>query len=139
MKRIAAMSMVLIATVILVAHAVIPHHHHDQRVHLESGHAPDQADLPLQESPGTHHHHGVGGTTDCLLEISVRLPSNSCRAFATGKIAEGQSLSPVATLEPAYLAYHPPGTVCRSDIPESALFHSPVYHSGNPHRGPPLM
>lgn len=74
-KRIAAISFILLANLVLLAHAVIPHHHHEAEVcfvnsHCESDHESDK------DHDHHHDHEGSNDYDSCLLKEIVTLPTN---------------------------------------------------------------
>lgn len=73
MKKITAHTFLLLATILLLAHAVLPHHHHQLQFCIESSHChhhnvPD----PLASS----HDHDGENSADCLLKQLIIFPAN---------------------------------------------------------------
>lgn len=65
MKRTVSIVMMLLASFMILAHSIVPHHHHDQvpvaLVHLHDGAVDAHSD-----APGHAHHHGEADE-DCLM------------------------------------------------------------------------
>jgi len=78
-KRTTAFVFLLVANMILLAHAVIPHHHHQAQVCVERRHC--QANHTAQHITPKHHHHheGKDSSTDCVLKQAVVLPANQIK------------------------------------------------------------
>lgn len=76
MKKITAYIIILTANIILLAHAVLPHHHHQLQICIEGSHchhhhAPEPID--------TSHDHEGENSADCLLKQLIIFPSNHAK------------------------------------------------------------
>ena len=70
----------LFATIIVLAHAVIPHHHHSNLVcvvssHCESDNYADEHNAPLNN----HKHDGKSDTDNCVIKQIIAIPANQLR------------------------------------------------------------
>ena len=77
MKRLPALFFILLANIVFLAHAVIPHHHHDSEVCFESSHC--QTHSESHEHSATEHNHNHDGENNavyCILNQVFVVPSN---------------------------------------------------------------
>ncbi|HNX84443.1 MAG TPA: hypothetical protein PKK03_08310 [Bacteroidales bacterium] len=76
-KRITVILIFMLAGILLVAHAVVPHHHHDKQVCFEKSHCIHE---DSDEEPGTSHdghsHDGENNHNDCALNDPVVITTN---------------------------------------------------------------
>lgn len=80
MKRITAFIFLVIVNIILLAHAVFPHHHHDSQVCLFDDHCSDDKIAHNHDTDKHgHEHDGNESALDCMLDNEVIIPSNSFR------------------------------------------------------------
>ena len=80
-KRTAAASFLLLAGIIFLGHAVVPHHHHGNLICFVKSHCTDE--YPAGDhgsSPDSHHHDGQEGPDQCLLKDPVIVSSNQTGA-----------------------------------------------------------
>jgi len=88
-KKRAAIFLILLANIVFLAHAVVPHHHHESQVCLES--CSCQSDCSTHEhntSAHNHNHDGSDCSVNCVLKQTVVIPSNQLRhelKYATGE------------------------------------------------------
>ncbi len=75
-KRITATLFVLLATIVLLAHAVIPHHHHQNEICFEYSNCECDHDGENQEHKDHKSHNVPHDFQDCILNQVVILPSN---------------------------------------------------------------
>ncbi|OQX72504.1 MAG: hypothetical protein B6D64_15035 [Bacteroidetes bacterium 4484_276] len=77
MNRLPALFFVLLANIVFLAHAVIPHHHHDSEVCFESSHCQSHNE-PHEHGPAehSHNHDGENKATYCILNQVFVVPSN---------------------------------------------------------------
>jgi len=67
----------MLAGILLVAHAVIPHHHHNKQICLERSHCiHDDLKVEHGTNTGSHSHDGENSHDDCVLKIPVVVLSN---------------------------------------------------------------
>ena len=78
MVRRTALTFLMLASLMLVAHAVIPHHHHGNIICLKRAHChcegPLQEDHPADDRKANHHNHthdGEDNSGDCVLRTPV--------------------------------------------------------------------
>lgn len=77
-KKLTAFSFILIANLVLLAHAVLPHHHHEQQVCIERTHCVEDVTIHSLNSTDNHQHDGSDSTT-CVLKQAVIIPSSQTR------------------------------------------------------------
>ena len=69
MRRTVSIVMMLLASFMILAHSIVPHHHHDQvpvaLVHLHDGAVDAHSDAP------EHAHHHGDADEDCLLSDAL--------------------------------------------------------------------
>ncbi len=65
-KKLAAHSFIFIASIILLAHAVVPHHHHQGIACVEPVCCHDNL-AHKHDTPADSHQHDSDGSADCLL------------------------------------------------------------------------
>ncbi len=79
-KRIIAFIFLVIVNIILLAHAVFPHHHHNYQVCLLNSHCNDDSKAHKHNTDEHNHDHdGNNKTQNCLLKQAVIIPSNSLK------------------------------------------------------------
>lgn len=75
-KRISAIIFPLLATLILMAHTAIPHHHHINQVCLIAAHCQNVSDRHHHEGETPlHEHDGTNDSENCVLKQLVAIPS----------------------------------------------------------------
>lgn len=80
MKKAASILFISVANIILLAHAVIPHHHHKKLVCLEKVHCQQHINThSFDATEQDHNHDGNGNFEYCLLQQVVVLPSNQIK------------------------------------------------------------
>jgi len=105
-KRISAISFVLLANIIILAHAVIPHHHHKSEVCFVNSHCQANDESHKHTAAGhDHEHDGNNFCQNCVLKTVVILPANHLRQ-------EGKSFN------------------CVDNRPEFDGFHAILFDSG---------
>lgn len=86
-KRFSAISFTLLANIILLAHVVLPHHHHDTEICMERDHCASESSTHDHEGEDADHkdhkHHGDREATNCVLDqdigiISIRDQQDFC-------------------------------------------------------------
>ncbi len=79
-KKFSAFSFILLANIILLAHAVIPHHHHDSVICIKQNHCQDDR-IPYNHNVTEHNHQHDGNknSTSCILKQSVVVPTSQGR------------------------------------------------------------
>ena len=78
-QRITAISFMLLANIVLLAHTVVPHHHHTMQVCLVNAHCQDDDKVHSHQSRPHDHQHDGEDTTKCILKQIVIIPSNGLR------------------------------------------------------------
>ena len=103
MKRITAIFFILLANIALLAHAVIPHHHHDKVAvaiinifegHQSHNHENDEHDHSHHHHQTaehhSHHHSHNGDAEECLISDTVYIPSKIQEDLANADWLDGQ-------------------------------------------------
>ena len=76
-KKVAAVSIILLANIILFAHAVIPHYHHKTEVCIESFHRQIQHDAHEHKTTDPKHEHNDENSSDyCASKQVFVIPDN---------------------------------------------------------------
>ena len=85
-KRILGISVILFANLILLAHNVIPHHHHPHQVCLVTSHCHSgESDSHSHENEiPLHEHDGTNGNEPCILKQVIAVPPNQLRLDSWG-------------------------------------------------------
>ncbi|MGE0020795.1 MAG: DUF6769 family protein [Draconibacterium sp.] len=79
-RKTTAIIFILLANIILMAHAVFPHHHHDQQVFLNLSHCQHtNNDSSTHPADCTHEHDSSSPVTNCILKQLVVVPANQGR------------------------------------------------------------
>lgn len=79
-KRVTAYSLILIANIFLLVHAVTPHHHHQSLVCYEQKHnLPDNVPQKNHHAEHEHQHDGNKDFTICILNQPVVVPESQDR------------------------------------------------------------
>ena len=75
--RITANLFIMLAGILLVAHAVVPHHHHNKQICFERSHC-IQDDFTHEHgtNPASHSHDGENNHDDCALNDPVVITTN---------------------------------------------------------------
>ena len=76
MKKVTAFILILLANIILLAHAVLPHHHHKLQFCTEVSHCNHHSNRNPWDT--THEHDGEEGS-DCILKQLIIFPSNQVK------------------------------------------------------------
>ena len=66
----------LIANIVLLVHAVVPHHYHQWQVCVESSHCKRDGITHHQDSSANPHEHDEADSSACALKQAVILPAN---------------------------------------------------------------
>lgn len=84
MKRTAGIFYFIVAVFILLAHSVIPHHHHERIVCIQSDHCKnDQKHDRHQDEEGTHEHDQDNSRETCILKVDLNTPATGHRMALT--------------------------------------------------------
>lgn len=75
-KKLAAYSFIILANFVLLAHAVLPHHHHQSVVCVESSHCQNDNNAHTHNTPEDTHQHDGNTSTHCILKQAVIVSSN---------------------------------------------------------------
>jgi hypothetical protein len=75
-KNLTAYRFIIVANIVLMAHAVLPHHHHQSVVCVESSHCRDNNNAHNHNSPEDNHQHDGNTSTNCILKQAVIVSSN---------------------------------------------------------------
>ena len=78
--RITANLFIMLAGILLVAHAVVPHHHHLKQICFERSHCiHDDLTHEHGTNPSSHSHDGENSHDDCVLKDPVVVLSNESK------------------------------------------------------------
>jgi hypothetical protein len=86
-KRAISITFLLLANIILLAHVIIPHHHHTMQVCLVSSHCTEDGDHSNTREGHKDHQHDDQGDTQCVLNQIVLIPANTLKKDNTLFIA----------------------------------------------------
>ena len=75
-KKITAYSFILLANIVLLAHAVVPHHYHQIVACVESSHCPDNNVPYNRDTPEDNHENDGSSSANCILQQAVIVSSN---------------------------------------------------------------
>lgn len=78
-KKITAFSFLFLANIILLAHGVLPHHHHEQQVCFINTHCTGDAAIHNHNSTEHSHQHDGTDNANCILKQAVIIPSSQSR------------------------------------------------------------
>lgn len=79
-KRLPAILFILVANIVLLAHAVIPHHHHEKEVCIVSSHCDSDGDSHNHDkAEHKHQHHGGNSVDHCVLQQILISPPNKIK------------------------------------------------------------
>lgn len=76
LKRPTAIFILLLASLLWLCHAVVPHHHHNSLICLVAEHCNHDSDRCAQSSVANHHKHDHNSTTGCVLNHLAIVPQN---------------------------------------------------------------
>ena len=77
MRKTMTLVFLVFANIILLAHAVIPHHHHQQLVCIEKTHCDGEKESHEHSLPERNHQHdGNDNPFSCILKQAIALPIN---------------------------------------------------------------
>ncbi|MBK8807545.1 MAG: hypothetical protein IPO21_13245 [Bacteroidales bacterium] len=82
-KKLTAYSFILLANLVLLAHAVLPHHHHEQQVCIESTHCDGDSEAHIHNTASQDHQHDGADNTICVLKQAVIVPSSQVKSINT--------------------------------------------------------
>lgn len=83
--KLTAYGLIILANIILLAHAVIPHHHHESVICIEQKHC--QNDTKQHKHNVTEHdhqHNDNKNSTTCILKQSFVVPTSQGKYLKTG-------------------------------------------------------
>jgi hypothetical protein len=79
-RKTTATFFILLANIILLAHAVFPHHHHELQVCINISHCHHtEQDSSTHPADCNHEHDSSSPVTNCILKQLVVVPVNQCR------------------------------------------------------------
>jgi hypothetical protein len=79
-KKLTAYSFIILANIVLLAHAVFPHHHHEQQVCIERTHCASDAEAHGHNTDAKDHQHdGNANSTECVLKQAFVIPSSQAK------------------------------------------------------------
>jgi hypothetical protein len=79
-KKIIPVFFILLANIIVLGHAFIPHHHHQREVCIVRSHCEDDNESHEHNTTNSgHHHDGDNNTEICVLKQFFIVPTNHVR------------------------------------------------------------
>jgi hypothetical protein len=81
-KKLIAYSFIFLANLAILAHAVLPHHHHEQQVCFERAHCTDDAEAFSHNSTEHNHQHDATDNTTCVLSQAVIIPLSQTKSIS---------------------------------------------------------
>jgi len=86
LKRKIAFCFLLMANVLLLAHLIIPHHHHETSVCVDQAHCANDHLLANSHNfdPHNHQHDRNNGHSYCIVNVLVTAPDNHFRQLSIG-------------------------------------------------------
>jgi hypothetical protein len=76
-KKTTAVAFLMLANILILAHTVVPHHHHEKQVCLENSHCIHDGLTPEHDNNrDSHSHDGENNHDDCVLKTPVVVFSN---------------------------------------------------------------
>ena len=73
-KRTIGISLILLANIVLLVHAFVLHHHHENRVCFETNHCTDDH-TKHDHQPSEHNHKHDGNSDNCILKQAIAIPA----------------------------------------------------------------
>lgn len=140
-KKFTAFSFLIIANIILLAHAIIPHHHHQKQVCLESKHCGNHT---LTHNNGydhdNHQHDSNNNPISCFLSQLVIVPTNRAYQICQCQHSDDHHSHEFQNI---IYSYNPgvnnPITKYRIIVPEIIPLYNSFVCSSSGLRGPPLV
>ena len=75
-KKTIAVASIMLASIVLLAHAIVPHHHHNKQVCLVNSHCTNDNKDEHGSTDKSHSHDGENNSDHCVLKESVAVLSN---------------------------------------------------------------
>jgi len=112
-KRTAATAFLMLAGILFLAHAVVPHHHHGNRICFVKSHCAND-DLSDDHRTGSdnHTHDGEDGSAVCIFKDPAVVSSN--------QLTYGLKFVIQNTSQPGFHAFHP------VRLNDTRILHNPV-------------
>jgi len=138
-----AIFFLLLANIILLAHAVIPHHYHQEQVCIVNAHCQNDSKAHQHNASGHNHEHdGSEGTQNCVLKQAVAIPANSLKQEFKC-LGCDDNHSPLVHLQAVLLSHEfnsfVPKIISIAQIPLKTSSHSCFVHSSLGLRAPPTV
>ena len=112
-KRTLATAFLMLSGILFLAHAVIPHHHHGNRICFVKSHcANDDPEGDQGNKSDNHTHDGEDGSAVCIFKDPAVVSSN--------QLTGGLKFIKQNSCQPGFLAFHP------GLLPDTRVFHNPV-------------
>jgi hypothetical protein len=81
-KKTIAIASIMLASIVLLAHSVVPHHHHNKQVCLVSTHCTNDKSTDEHGSTKENHSHdGENNAHDCVLKESAVILSDHWKSY----------------------------------------------------------
>jgi len=142
MKKVLTIVFMLLANLVLLAHAVVPHHHHIIEICIEDSNCHSDAEDHQHESSKSHDHNDETDTDQCILKQAWILPSNQFKpdfkSFENGNGLFKIQYS-LAILSNLKIAQKDINYAFREDRPFSIKIPDCYIGNSHSHRGPPIV
>ncbi len=140
MKKITAILFVLLANIIIVAHAVVPHHHLSNKVLIITEHH-DADDFNHKHHTDDHdHEHGDANDYDfCLLKQVISIPTNTSKQEFSSPSIDFEFGNRLAILIKNDFACNPPPILSYLQTSFHSLFYTCFINSVSGLRAPPTV
>jgi len=125
MNRLTAIFFILIANIVMLANAVMPHHHHEEDVCFVKSHCQSEDDKHNHGTSQHNHEHDCNSDfQNCVLKQEVVLPSNDlkqeCKYFSyIDQHSDFEGFQAVLT----------DSEFIKSFLPNQLRAHTPLIHS----------
>ena len=138
-KKVTAYSLILIANIVLLAHAVLPHHHHEQLVCIEQTHCTNDAISHSQTASDNHHQHDGAHLATCILKQAIIISTSQARLLNNCDNCSDNHNHDFFILSYFGLETLQPITVTVSTVPEFTFTFSSYITSSLGLRAPPKV
>ncbi len=141
-KKLTAFTFVLIATLSVLAHAVIPHHHHQVIVCVQDI---QQEERACSHKEGVHeqdkdeHHEGHSHATPCEFRLAIVVPSSQGKQLRSCDDCSDSHQHNLYLLTASVRVELPPQQVAPTNNPDFSSFHTSFVASTLGLRAPPLV
>lgn len=82
LKRSIAISLLVLASTVWLAHAILPHHHHNSMACLVTEHCRHDNDIHTHNPESGSHDHDNSKSSNCTLNQSVIVPQSGLKGYS---------------------------------------------------------